>query len=128
MAEPPDDNAAPPIWLPPSKNVTVPVGAVPATVAVKVTGWPNVDGSWEDASDVDVALRGPGVQVAVTFTEPPNAAAMICDPSVVSPLAPVTVYGYVADAIGMGGIKVVPFPLTRLQVPPATLKVTTKAT
>ena len=42
----------PEIALPPSVNATVPVGAVPLTVAVKVTFAPTVDGLAELASVV----------------------------------------------------------------------------
>ena len=45
------------IELPPSLKLTLPVGAMPATVAVKVTLAPNVDGFFElTTADVLVAL------------------------------------------------------------------------
>ena len=52
----------PPIALPPSVKVTLPVGAVPVTVAVKVTGAPTVDGFNELAS---VVVDGGGPTAAV---------------------------------------------------------------
>jgi len=47
------------MFVAPSKNVTVPVG-VPdaATVAVKVTLWPNVDGFTDDVIVVVVVAAG----------------------------------------------------------------------
>jgi hypothetical protein len=49
----------------PSLKVTVPVGVPLATVAVKVTDWPEIDGFTLDASVVVVAV-GNNVKVAVT--------------------------------------------------------------
>jgi hypothetical protein len=47
-----------PIWVEPSKNVTVPFGAgAPGagadTVAVKVTAWPTVDGFSDELSAIE---------------------------------------------------------------------------
>ena len=47
------------IGLPPSRNVTDPVGvpvpgATAATVAVKVTDWPNTEGFWDEVTAVVV--------------------------------------------------------------------------
>ena len=65
--------ALPPLSVPvpsvvvPSLNVTVPVGVpdVAATVAVKVTAWPNVEGFSEDATVVELA----GFTVCVRLAE-----------------------------------------------------------
>ena len=48
-----------PIWVPPSRNVTVPVGipvpgAAGETIAVKVTGWPKTDGFADEVTAVVV--------------------------------------------------------------------------
>jgi len=57
----PDPLSAPvPSVVPPSLNVTLPVGvpapgATAATVAVKVTDWPNTDGWAEEVTPVVVA-------------------------------------------------------------------------
>jgi hypothetical protein len=48
----------PPIELAPSLKLTLPVGLVPATVAVKVTLVPTVDGFFELASVVVVGVGG----------------------------------------------------------------------
>ena len=47
--------AQPAIVVPPSLKSTVPVGDEPLTVAVNVTGSPNVDGFCDDATVVVVA-------------------------------------------------------------------------
>jgi hypothetical protein len=55
----------------PSKNVTVPVG-VPeavATVAVKVTLWPNVDGFKDEVTVVVVVAGGAAFTVCVNAGE-----------------------------------------------------------
>ena len=94
LAWPPLRVAVPSV-VPPSANVTVPVGVpeplVEATVAVKVTACPTLLGLTEEASAVVVVVVAAAVQVAVTL-----AAAMVCL-SVVSALLPVTVYDRVAE-------------------------------
>jgi hypothetical protein len=49
----------------PSLNVTVPVGVPPATVAVNVTDWPEIDGFTLDASVVVVAVGNMNVALTV---------------------------------------------------------------
>ena len=62
---------APPKSTPSILNWTVPVGAVKPlageTVAVKVTGWPNVDGSCDDVTAVVVAVEA---KLAVASPDP----------------------------------------------------------
>jgi hypothetical protein len=50
----PPDNVPVPMADPPSRKVTVPVGAPPVvdTVAVNVTGWPTVEGLCEEVTVV----------------------------------------------------------------------------
>jgi len=60
-----------PMFVAPSKNVTVPVG-VPdpvATVAVKVTLWPNVEGLFDDVTVVVVDAGGGAFTVCVNAGE-----------------------------------------------------------
>ena len=52
----PFTGCAGPMALPPSLNVTVPVGFVPVTVAVKVTDWLYPEGFSEDATEVVVGF------------------------------------------------------------------------
>ena len=54
----PADSGLVPSTVPPSLNVTVPVGVppVPVTVAVKVTGWPALLGFCEEVSVVCVVV------------------------------------------------------------------------
>ncbi len=55
------------IELPPSVKFTVPVGALPFTVAVKVTLWPTVDGLSELISVVVVGAGPPeGVHASIS--------------------------------------------------------------
>ena len=68
-------------WVAPSRNVTVPVGVPPATVAVKVTDWPEIDGLALEVTVVVVAVLV--VKVAVTV-----AAAEIETTHVPVPLQP----------------------------------------
>ena len=57
----------------PSLNVTIPVGVpvpeVGATVAVKVTDWPNTDGSAEELRVVAVGVKGAVLTVSDTAVE-----------------------------------------------------------
>ncbi len=64
-------NVPDPIFVVPSKNVTVPVGVPdPAvTVAVKVTLWPNVDGFKDDITVVVVVAGGGAFTVCVNTGE-----------------------------------------------------------
>ena len=39
-----------------SRKVTVPVGELPVTVAVKVTGWPKTDGFWDEVNNVELGV------------------------------------------------------------------------
>jgi len=58
--------AQPVIVVPPSLKSTVPVAApaLPATLAVNVTAWPNAEGFAEDAIDTDgLAFSDPTVKV-----------------------------------------------------------------
>ena len=56
LPEPVSATAEQPLMLlAPSRKATLPVGATPVTVAVKVTDWPTVDGLSELASAVVVA-------------------------------------------------------------------------
>ncbi len=57
------------IVLPPSVKATDPVGAVPLTVAVKVTFAPTVDGLSELASVVVLAAAPPTVTLTVSALE-----------------------------------------------------------
>ncbi len=57
LALPPDSATGMPIGLPPSVNVTVPVGDCPETMAVKVTDWPAADGLSDDVKATLLAAR-----------------------------------------------------------------------
>ena len=62
-AVPEAPNGPDPIVFVPSRKVTLPVGTgvllvVPATVAVKLTDWPTLDGSGVDATVVVVTTLG----------------------------------------------------------------------
>ena len=63
----PESTAAPqpPIGVPPSVKLTLPVGALPVTVAVKVTPAPSVDGLSELESVVVVGGRTPQASTSV---------------------------------------------------------------
>ena len=82
--------AQPTIDAPPSRKLTLPVGALPLTVAVKVTLAPNNDGVCELAIPVvlvEVLIVCDSVELldAASFASPLYAATMLCVPAA-SPL------------------------------------------
>jgi hypothetical protein len=70
----PDLSVAVPKVAAPSMKVTVPVADEGATVAVKVTGWPNVDGLADERSDVVLAFFTVRVKLWVASGETPLLA------------------------------------------------------
>ena len=74
------------IALPPSVKATVPVGALPATVAVKVTLAPTSDGLAELDSVVVVGGRPPMATCTVNIPDAPGVAlrTLIVTPVVLS--------------------------------------------
>src|ERR1700730_4806872 len=93
MATPPTVGCAmhPPMLVPPSENVTVPVGvpaagAVAVTIAVYITVCPDTDGSADDVSIVvvvpwlTVSVRIGDVE-ALKLESPLNTAVMGCAPA-----------------------------------------------
>ena len=73
-AVPEATNAPDPIVFVPSRKVTLPVGegvllVVPATVAVKLTDWPTLDGFGVDARVVVVATLGGVLTTWVSTSE-----------------------------------------------------------
>lgn len=77
----------PAIELPPSLKLTLPVGAMPATVAVKVTLAPNVDGFFELVIVVVLVVLLTTCESGVLLegllpVPPPYAAATLCVPAV----------------------------------------------
>jgi len=126
-------SVAEPSWLPSAKKVTTPVGLDPATVAVKLTDWPETDGLREEATVVvEEALPPPPppedglivrVRLPATLT-PPLAVSVVVIVIGKEPLAlgvplnvPVvelkaTPVGSAPDSANVYGPPVPPLPLT----------------
>jgi hypothetical protein len=103
MATPPTDGCAmhPPTVVPPSENVTVPVGvpaagAVAVTIAVYITGCPDTEGSTDDVSIVvvvpwlTVSMRIGDVE-PVKLESPVYTAVIGCPPALANAAAHVAV-------------------------------------
>ena len=82
--------------IPPSLNLTVPVGAVPLTVAVNTTWFPDIDGLGELVRPVVLPFRptpwdSAGLVDPALMASPANTAVMLCTPAAMAALVQVAV-------------------------------------